>query len=84
MALGWEATDAGVFLGVGALPGLVVCPLSGVLANRYGRRRVLAGALALVGTAGGLSAAAETAEVLVLLRFVQGLGAAGLINLVTS
>lgn len=72
---------AGVLVAAGSLPGIVVAPLIGGLADRYGRRRVLVPCLVVFGVAGGLGGLAPTFEFLVLARLVQGIGGAGLINL---
>ena len=73
--------SAGLFVAAGTLPGIVVAPVIGVLADRYGRRAVLTPCLVAFGTFGLLSALAPTWEALLLLRLLQGLGSAGLINL---
>lgn len=74
---------AGVVLAAATMPGIVLAPVVGVLADRYGRREVLAPCLALFGVAGGLATFAPALWVLVVLRFLQGAGSAGLINLAT-
>lgn len=60
------------------LPGIVLTPILGVLSDKLGRKRVLAPALILFGIAGGACALAQEFEVLLLLRFLQGMGAAAL------
>lgn len=60
------------------LPGIFLMPGLGVLADRWGRERVLVGSLVVFGVAGGACALAEDLELLLALRFVQGIGAAGL------
>jgi MFS transporter, ACDE family, multidrug resistance protein len=80
-AFGRPASDAGVLVASGALPGVVVAPLIGVLADRYGRRPVLVPCLVVYGIAGGLAGLAPGFWALVGLRSLQGAGAAGLINL---
>ncbi len=72
---------AGLFVGAGALPGIVLAPIIGVLADRFGRRNVLVPCLVSFGVFGALSALAPTFEILVGLRLLQGFGSAGLINL---
>ena len=71
----------GLLLAVTTAPGIVLAPVIGVLADRFGRRRVLTPCLALFGVSGGLAAFAPTFEVLVGLRALQGVGSARLINL---
>ena len=72
---------AGVFVAAGTLPGIVMAPVIGILADRFGRRAVLVPCLVAFGTFGLLSALAPSFEALLLLRLLQGLGSAGLINL---
>ncbi|MEQ1787395.1 MAG: MFS transporter [Acidimicrobiales bacterium] len=72
---------AGLFVAAGTLPGIVMAPVIGVLADRFGRRAVLVPCLTAFGAFGLLSALAPTFGILLLLRLLQGLGSAGLINL---
>jgi len=53
-------------------------PLLGVLSDRYGRKKILVPALVLFGLAGGACAFARSFELLLTLRFFQGMGAAAL------
>src|SRR5919107_97861 len=53
-------------------------PLLGVLSDRYGRKKILVPALLLLGLAGGACAFARDFNVLLALRFFQGMGAAAL------
>lgn len=66
------------------IPGVLLTPLAGVLADRIGRRRVIVPSLWLFAVAGCACAAARTFEQLLVLRFLQGTGAAslGALNLV--
>jgi MFS transporter, ACDE family, multidrug resistance protein len=79
--LGVGDSQAGLFVAAGTLPGIVVAPLIGLLADRFGRRNVVVPCLAAFGAFGVLSAFAPTFEVLIALRLAQGVGSAGLINL---
>ncbi|HEX9969806.1 MAG TPA: MFS transporter [Acidimicrobiales bacterium] len=72
---------AGWLLAVTTGPGILLAPVIGVLADRFGRREVLVPCLAIFGVAGGLAAWAPSYEWLLVLRFFQGIGSAGLINL---
>jgi ACDE family multidrug resistance protein len=65
----------------GAIPGIVVAPVIGLLADRFGRRNVVVPCLLVFGVFGGLSALAPSFSILLLLRLLQGIGSAGLINL---
>lgn len=72
---------AGLLVAAGSVAGIVVAPIGGFLADRFGRRVVLTAALIIFGIFGGLAALAPTFETLVLARFLQGLGSASLVNL---
>ncbi|MCC5953147.1 MAG: MFS transporter [Acidimicrobiia bacterium] len=73
--------EAGIFVAAGALPGIVMAPLIGILADRFGRRAVLVPCLVVFGAFGLAGSAAPTFEALVASRLAQGVGSAGLINL---
>ena len=72
---------AGFFVAAGTLPGIVMAPVIGVLADRFGRRAVLVPCLVAFGVFGLASALAPSFPILLGLRLLQGLGSAGLINL---
>ncbi|MEM9035943.1 MAG: MFS transporter [Actinomycetota bacterium] len=72
---------AGLLVAVSPLPGVVMAPVIGVLADRLGRRRVLLPCLVLFGVFAIVAALAPTFETLLAARFFQGVGGAGLINL---
>ena len=74
-------SGAGVLIAAGSLPGVIVAPVVGVLADRLGRRRVLVPCLAVFGVFGVAAILAPTFPALVVARLGMGLGAAGLINL---
>lgn len=75
---GQEGTVAWQVVAVFALPGLVCVPFVGVLADRHGRKKVLAPALLLFAGGGLACALAQSFEQLLLCRFIQGLGSAPL------
>ena len=66
------------------LPGVFVALLIGILADRFGRKRVLLPLLVLFGLAGAGGAFAPDFETLLVLRAVQGVGGAGLVTLSTT
>lgn len=72
---------AGLLVAATALPGIVVAPIVGLLADRLGRRNVLVPCLAIFGSAGLMVALAPTFNLMLLARFAMGFGAAGLVNL---
>jgi ACDE family multidrug resistance protein len=73
--------DAGLIVAAATLPGIVVAPAIGLLADRFGRRKVLLPCLVIFGLSGVAAGFAPTFGILLLLRFLQGFGSAGLINL---
>lgn len=78
---GAGSSAAGLIVAAGSFPGIVVAPLIGLLADRYGRRVVLVPCLVAYGLFGLGSAVAPSLEVMVGARLLQALGTAGLINL---
>lgn len=72
---------SGLLIAATSAPGIVMAPVIGILADRFGRRRVLTPCLAIFGLAGIAIAAAPTFAFMLAARFALGLGAAGLVNL---
>jgi MFS transporter, ACDE family, multidrug resistance protein len=81
--LGVDDGGAGILVAAASLPGIAVAPLIGVLADRFGRKQVLVPCLVVFALFGALAALAPTFGWLLLARFGQGVGSAGLINLAT-
>jgi len=79
-------TDAQVGLVITAytLPGVVVTPFVGLVADRFGRRRVVVPLLVLFAIAGAGVAVARTFAEVIALRFLQGIGASALITLAVT
>lgn len=79
---GVSAGHVALLITVFTLPGVLLAPLLGVMADRWGRRVVLVPALLLFGLAGVACVTATSLKMLILLRFLQGVGAApmGAIN----
>lgn len=78
---GRPADAAGLLVAVGSLAGIVMAPIAGFLADRFGRRIVLTTCLVVFGTFGACAALAPNYETLLLARFLQGIGSAALVNL---
>lgn len=74
-------SGAGWLVASGSAAGVAVAPVIGILADRLGRRTVLTTCLTVFGVFGGLAALAPSFEILLIARVLQGMGAAGLINL---
>ncbi len=60
------------------VPGILLSPFTGWMADKYGRKEVLLPSLLLFGIAGGCCFFASSFAILLLLRFLQGMGAASL------
>lgn len=80
-AFGQADDRAGLVVSAATLPGIIMAPVIGLLADRYGRRRVLVPCLVVFGVFGVLGGLAPSFGVLLLCRLGQGFGSAGLINL---
>jgi MFS family permease len=76
--LGAPVATIGLIITAFTLPGIVLTPLAGILADRYGRKKVLIPSLLLFATAGGACGFADNLHTLLMLRFLQGVGVAPL------
>ena len=72
--------SVGLVITLVTLPALVLTPICGILSDRFGRRTVLVPAVILFGIAGGCCAFAPDFNTLLVLRFIQGIGAAPIFN----
>ena len=79
--LGAPSGRSGILVAAGSTAGILLAPIIGLLADRFGRRIVLTTCLVIFGTFGLGGALAPTFELLLASRFLQGVGSAGLINL---
>lgn len=68
----------GLLVTVFTLPGVILTPVLGVLADRLGRKRILVPSLLLFAVAGSACGLARDFQLLLALRFLQGVGAASL------
>jgi MFS family permease len=73
--------DIALLVTVFTFPSIVLTPILGVLADRFGRKKILVPSLILFGIAGVACAFAHDFNVLLILRFLQGIGAASLNSL---
>lgn len=80
---GISPSSVGLIFTVFTLPGIFFAPLAGIFADRLGRKKILIPALLLFGLAGPACFFITDFNTLLLLRFIQGIGAAaiGVINL---
>lgn len=81
---GVTAGEAGLVTVAATLPGIVLAPLLGVLADRYGRRELLIACLLAFAVGGCATAFAPSFAAVIACRLVQGVGGAGLIGLVMA
>lgn len=77
-AFGVTMEQTGWLIAGFAMPGIVLSPLAGLLADRFGRKRVLVPSLLLFAAAGHACAYADGFDTLLAFRVVQGVGAASL------
>ncbi|MFB6342807.1 MFS transporter [Saccharicrinis sp. FJH62] len=75
---GLNETQVGYLITVFTVPGIVLTPVMGILADRYGRKTILIPSMALFGIGGFLCAFQETYQMLLVMRFIQGVGASAL------
>lgn len=76
--LGISPQAVGSLITVFTLPGVLLTAVLGILADHFGRRKILVPALMIFALAGGACAFARDFNLLLALRFFQGVGAAGL------
>jgi len=76
--------EVGLLITVFSMPGLVLSPFLGVLADRYGRRRILVPSLFIFSIMGVACTFARDFNTLLLLRALQGLGGTALGSINTT
>ena len=77
-ALGIGGAEVGLLITAFTLPGVILSPFLGLLADRVGRKRVLVPSLALFAIAGTTCAFTRDFQSLLVLRALQGLGGTSL------
>jgi len=70
--------DVGLLITAFSFPGILLVPFLGVIADRWGRKRIIIPFLMLFGIAGGLCFFVRDFKLLLILRLIQGIGAAPL------
>ena len=79
-----SAKDVGLLIAVFSFPGILLTPFLGVVADRWGRKRIIIPSLMLFGIAGGLCFFVRDFKLLLILRLIQGVGAAPLGSLTVT
>jgi len=64
----------GLLITAFTLPGIILVPIMGILADKFGRKKILVPSLMLFGIAGGSCFFFKNFSILLLLRFLQGIG----------
>lgn len=70
--------QVGLLIAAFTLPGIFLTPVTGILADRFGRKLVLVPSLFLFGIGGFLCSFARDFHALLALLFIEGIGASGL------
>jgi len=73
--------DIGLLITVFTFPGILLMPVMGILADLFGRKKVLVPSLMLFAVAGGACLVTRDFKILLVLRFFQGIGVAPLSSL---
>lgn len=76
--LGASPAEIGLMVSVFTAPGIVMYLIAGLVADRYGRKPVLVSSLLLFGVAGSLIAFTSSFEIVLVLRFIQGVAFGGI------
>jgi MFS family permease len=71
----------GLIVALASVPGIVMAPVIGIAADRFGRRQIVVPCLVVFGVGGLLGMIAPTFRLLLLARLLQGFGGAGTVNL---
>lgn len=80
-SFGQDEAGGGLLLAIGSAPGIVLAPVLGSMADRWGRRTIAVPCLVLFAVGGIALAAADSWTLLLAARFMQGLGATALVSL---
>ena len=81
---GISDAQVGLVITAYTLPGIFLTPFIGLVADRFGRRRVIVPLLLTFGLAGAGIAFVDSFTDVLVLRFVQGIGASALVTLAVT
>lgn len=82
--LGASAADIGLMMSFFWVPSVVIVPITGILADKYGRKTVLVPSLVVYGLAGTAIAFTTSFHAALGLRLLQGIGWAGLVPIIVT
>lgn len=80
-ALKVPTKNLGLLITVFTFPTVILGPIIGIVADRFGRKKIIVPSLFIFGIAGTACAFVRDFNLLLLLRFLQGIGAASLLSL---
>lgn len=80
-ALEVPTKNLGLLITVFTFPTVILGPIIGIVADRFGRKKIIVPSLFIFGIAGTACAFVRDFNLLLLLRFLQGIGAASLLSL---
>ncbi len=83
-ALEVPARNLGLLVTAFTFPTVILGPIIGIVADRFGRKKIVVPSLFIFGIAGTACAFVRDFNLLILLRFLQGIGAASLLSLSTT
>jgi len=84
VALNLNKTQIGLLISAFTFPGIFLTPLAGIIADHWGRKKVLVPSLLIFAIAGFSIFYVRNFKLLILLRILQGVGAASLGSLNTT
>ncbi len=76
--LGIKGSEIGLIISVFTLPGIILTFIFGILSDRHGRKIILSSSLVLYGITGFFCSLTNNFHILLLLRFLEGIGASSL------
>lgn len=82
--LGATPANIGLVISFSTAPAVILMPFVGILTDRFGRKPIIVGSLLVFGLAGAAIATTTDFRVVLVLRFFQGIGFAGLIPTITT
>lgn len=82
--LGRDKSQIGLIFAFSTSPGILIAPILGLLADRFGKRRILIISLLFFGLGGIVGTIAGSFKVFLFSRFLVGIGNSGLIALVVT